>query len=288
MVLVFFGVAILLGITGATLAWEKNEDSFPPSDDCTDFDPCTWDVIEDLGHPEEEHHHHFDRSGALRQQQRSKPQTSAQQLGFEKRDDDDDHHEECRVRVCRHFPMAEGSCCNREDYCYTYDHHKRCHQGICKSRDVTKCKGYCVSSEDCPVLPLVINGSDISAFCFYGSCVTIAFVLYNPGDPNLLLNQSAYPPIGKLEACLASSCVWLPDNGYYSCTYVWRCAPWVNASTTISSAGATAAAANTPAIVLPGMPFTKNYQAVNQHLYSRIQQSFTDLKLTARPNRKEN
>jgi hypothetical protein len=146
----------------------------------------------------------------------------------------------CQEYQCTNVPLATGSCCNRDDFCYFDDPNKKCYNGVCKSLDPTLCKGYCEVDDDCrnefKTIPLQINDTTYAAgyepFCIFNSCTQ--FVSFNARftDPLAMV----YPYNGNLSLFNFSKCVnvvcYKPDlsgvSGFNTCLYTWKCAPYLN------------------------------------------------------------
>jgi hypothetical protein len=150
----------------------------------------------------------------------------------------------CQSFQCQNIPLANGSCCNGEDVCYFDDPNKACVFGTCKSPDPTLCKGYCIGndSSNCPPLPFNINANLTTLVppvtsCLYSSCVTL-FQFHSPiADPNSLLDKSDSTNITNLdiEACLEATCnsqldELNPPPPFITsfCVFKWKCAPYIN------------------------------------------------------------
>lgn len=159
-------------------------------------------------------------------------------------DDDDDHHhhthsqggswwhhkKNCNLYVCSApRELADGSCCNEEDFCYLPDPKKVCQSGECVSKNYSNCKGSCNINSDCLVYPVPISPNfygDITTTCYWGTCMTIlnaAFMYVNPMDAldaNSTYNRSTV-------ACLQGECYLvgdpLVDEFPYQCIYTWKC-----------------------------------------------------------------
>lgn len=139
----------------------------------------------------------------------------------------------CDKFKCEYYPLANGSCCNKNDYCYTDDPNKACVFGDCKSTDITKCKGYCNSTDydenyPCPQIPLVLSGGEeVVSFCLYNSCVTQvvleAVYLDNPFDLIDTTNTSNLTG-SNMKNCLLGSCEFTEFGSV--CVFTWKCAPY--------------------------------------------------------------
>jgi hypothetical protein len=147
----------------------------------------------------------------------------------------------CIQYACEHIPLADGACCNMNDFCYYDDPNKKCMLGNCIT-DPTLCKGYCVEEGSgpesiCNDLPFITSDNmlSVAARCLNHSCVYTVIVEMYIADPYSLL---AVDPTNltdfNITSCLLASCTYGyiddyvgPDNyNFYSmCTFTYTCAP---------------------------------------------------------------
>lgn len=184
---------------------------------CNDFNPCTLDLLTT-----------FPGAGC------SNPNTLYNQIAVS----------DCpKYGVCQSVPLADGSCCNTDDFCYEGDTDKLCSMGVCKPSDYTRCKGYCQDVSECPTLPWIINNETISTQCWippdapeFGSCVYLALVGGYVGDPYSLLDLATTLDYTNLQigSCLSAQCTnYFLKTGTFSyveyteCAYQWTCAPYI-------------------------------------------------------------
>lgn len=235
---------VVMGLSIAIFVKSAPREELHLSFKCNDYDPCTLDVI-DYVHIDDDDRHDFWR-----------------------RDDDDEHHHHHHhcppLAACRHLPVANGTCCNEEDYCYLSDEHKRCVDGRCVSPNLTLCKGYCTDVLNCSAnaIPLIVSPLDVFPQCFFGSCVTTVIVAQTPVDPYALINVTSND-VRRLEGCLDAVCVFNPNSFDYKCIYVWRCAPFNGA---IIIDAVRSQNVSTEAILFPGRPLTPDYIAMGRLL----------------------
>lgn len=131
-----------------------------------------------------------------------------------------------------HIPLSNGSCCTQgEDFCYNEDATKACVFGVCRSSDVTQCRGYCAddSSFTCNyAIPLALDPYNTfrADYCLFNSCVTyVMFADLLIADPLALVTDPNY------RSCLAVTCTSQPlGEGATICLFTWRCAPFVDMS----------------------------------------------------------
>lgn len=158
----------------------------------------------------------------------------------------------CHTRTCSHLPVADGSCCNRRDFCYEDDPTKECQGGQCVSSNPLLCKGYCASDADCnpTLVPLADDLAFQSSFCTYGACTTlIGANIPIITDPNAFLLENTLAQ-RNVTSCLNAECVpfsfW---SGNYSttsaCIYWWKCSTF-----TFTRKRALEAEAETPPVLL--------------------------------------
>lgn len=147
-----------------------------------------------------------------------------------------DSDKACQQYQCSNVPLAAGSCCNRDDFCYFDDPDKKCYAGgVCKSTDPTLCKGYCTSYLDCQnpdtIFPLQINTStyplDTQSSCQYNSCTQYLITIGQFTDPISMI----YPNNGDMLLFNFSKCATVlcfqPIDYLNICTFNWNCAPYV-------------------------------------------------------------
>src|SRR5277367_3007517 len=161
---------------------------------CTDFNPCTADLITYISC-------------------------------------DDTNVSGCLQFKCKYVPLANGSCCNDNDFCYRNDPSKVCFYGKCVSPNPTVCKGFCTTAGDCPILPIVDTDAAIDYDCIYNSCVTTTVIIsdnvitypYNILDNSTLANLNT-------SSCLSASCYYVSNStpAFSVCTFTWSCSVFVN------------------------------------------------------------
>ena len=133
----------------------------------------------------------------------------------------------CSPYQCTYLALANGSCCNHNDFCYYNDPLKTCVYGTCMSPDFTLCKGYCNTDADCfPITALnpVVN---TTTTCVFHSCLTQFVVQTNVVSPLSLMNLTVANS-SNISSCLSAICVNDFDAGFSTCTYQWTCAPFRN------------------------------------------------------------
>src|ERR1700742_316849 len=159
---------------------EEKEESI----DCTDFDPCTRDFKVRLHKREKnDDHRDRDRDGRHHDNDHDHDEHHRHHEDCDEYEDDDDHHDrdddddrdhdrydnnhhkhhrrrKCHRDICIHERMVNGSCCNKEDYCYYDDPCKKCVFGVCQSPNASLCKGFCNTVDDCKVLFAVAASPD--------------------------------------------------------------------------------------------------------------------------------
>ena len=125
--------------------------------------------------------------------------------------------------------LADGSCCNEDDFCYLADSTKVCRSGECVSSNYSLCKGACSVDEDCETNPVPISANVngvITRFCTYGSCITTIDTAYLYPDPFSALDTSSATN-RSIAACLEAECVVTGQVGVdelpFQCTYKWIC-----------------------------------------------------------------
>lgn len=160
--------------------------------------------------------------------------------------DDDDHHHShssgARVggrhwnRTCSNewfctepIKLADGSCCNEDDFCYLEDSTKTCQSGECVSSNYSLCKGACTVDEDCETHPITLSPNYIgesATVCYWGSCITTATVAYNYPNPKDLLDTNT-SDTKSTAGCVSGVCDLIGDVGVdefpYECTFKWDC-----------------------------------------------------------------
>lgn len=198
LLLIHFG--FFVNIFGDVERIQNKECPLQQSDLCSDFNPCTIDYLETTCGNRSD-------SGGIN----------------------------CKTYQCLNVPLANGSCCNRDDFCYTDDPAKACVFGQCKSPNASKCKGYCGNATEfdegvCLDLPLTVD-SNINTGCFFGSCVTITVIVDPVSDPFSLLdiNNNNFNNLNT-ASCLQAFCTSNINAGFTACYYTWTCAPFINAS----------------------------------------------------------
>ena len=173
---------------------------------CTDFNPCSRDVLSPITCPNIN-----DGNGGT----------------------------SCSSYRCDHYNLSEGSCCNDDDYCYRDDPLKTCTDGVCRSLDSTLCKGWCQDDSDCcnpagptcpfPLFPALYHGAEsLRQMCVFHSCVTFFQVDEPIPDPMNLFQVNTYEEI-QMQSCYEAICQ--PDfiNPLPACLYQWKCAPFIGA-----------------------------------------------------------
>jgi hypothetical protein len=171
--------------------------------DCSDGDPCTMDV-----------------KTLLPTTECSGSQVSTQS---------------CVQYACQHIKMANGSCCNSNDFCYTDDPNKKCVLGECIT-DPLLCKGYCTNhSSQCPELPFIVQDyyTSVSTACYSHACVyTVTVEMYIADPYSLLYDDPLDMTYFNISSCLVASCDYrfltglIEGNRQLSiCTFGWSCAP---------------------------------------------------------------
>jgi len=137
--------------------------------------------------------------------------------------------ESCQSFQCVNVPLANGSCCNMDDFCYLNDPNKACVFGSCKSPDPTLCKGYCNINSDCEIIPLNIITDNYFTTCEFNSCVTtvlnaLAFI----PNPMSLLNATDDFTNREIASCLQATCTANAFDQDSICIYTYTCAPFLN------------------------------------------------------------
>lgn len=192
---------------------------------CTDFNPCTMDYIE---FPCPDHDRERERE---KERERDRDRERERDRDGDRDRDRPPHHEKprCHDFLCKPpVAMANGSCCNQNDFCYTDDPNKRCVFGTCMSPDPTKCKGFCNDASDC-LVPVPINpeiGLTVQD-CIQNSCVTVVGPLISGNDPFAIVESDTLLDL-NISHCLTASCVaFYVEGPPYLCFYYWTCAPFL-------------------------------------------------------------
>jgi hypothetical protein len=128
--------------------------------------------------------------------------------------------------VCENPAYADGTCCNQNDFCFLNDPNKTCQAGQCVSTDVTLCKGYCLTDDDCTtaLIPLYPSITNAFTFCLNGACFTYVYTDSNVITPNDLLNLTTMGA-RNISACLESVCFVLNfgEGDILICQFAWKC-----------------------------------------------------------------
>ena len=125
--------------------------------------------------------------------------------------------------------LADGSCCDEDDFCYLPDPKKTCQSGECVSKNYSLCKGSCTVDEDCDAHPITLSPNligDTGSFCYWGSCITIATVAFNYPNPIDLLDTNT-SDTKSTAGCVQGVCSLIgvvgADEFPYECTFKWKC-----------------------------------------------------------------
>lgn len=137
----------------------------------------------------------------------------------------------CTSKQCKNVPLADGACCNAQDYCYYPDDTKTCIDGTCRSSNASLCKGFCNGTNaTCPPLPLTINPNNTITECIFNSCTTISLITAPVVNPYELIDTSNGNITNlNIESCLTATCV--RDTNFDPvasvCFFNWACAPYL-------------------------------------------------------------
>lgn len=125
--------------------------------------------------------------------------------------------------------LADGSCCNENDFCYLSDWKKTCQSGMCVSKNYSLCKGSCVDDDSCDEYPIPISPNFVGTrenFCYWGTCITLVNVHHNYPNPLDLLNNAGSTNKSTI-ACVQGVCDLvgdvLVDEFPFQCTFTWKC-----------------------------------------------------------------
>jgi hypothetical protein len=133
--------------------------------------------------------------------------------------------------VCENLPYPDGTCCNKNDFCYRDDPFKTCQQGVCTSSDPTLCRGFCESDDDCIFSDTpfpIYDAADSTVFCAGGACFAYVQTLNPVNGPGDLLNMTTLLQ-RNTSACLEMSCfqMFAEDSctvfQFQYCQYAWAC-----------------------------------------------------------------
>lgn len=143
----------------------------------------------------------------------------------------------CDSYGCSHIPLADGSECNQNDFCYADDPSKTCVEGTCRSRNSSLCLGFCDDNIPCcdlldpscvfPYKLNLLNPGEVYHYCAYNSCVTLVISDVPIAEPmNLFVNAN----LGDLNqsACIEAVCTTDFFDDITACLYQWECAPYVS------------------------------------------------------------
>lgn len=133
--------------------------------------------------------------------------------------------------VCENLPYPDGTCCNKNDFCYRDDPFKTCQQGVCTSSDPTLCRGFCESDDDCIFSDTpfpIYDAADATVFCAGGACFAYVLSFNQVNGPSDLLNMTTLLQ-RNTSACLEMSCFQVFEENDCSvfqvqyCQYAWAC-----------------------------------------------------------------
>ena len=164
------------------------------------------------------------------------PITNACQVGLlkkmcNKREDHHHHHhhdhDKCDDYTCVIENLADGSCCDRNDFCNLEDPTKTCLGGQCISSNVTNCKGYCTNDTQCSVIPvpfLSFVPLFTGLFCYNNACFTLVGTYAPFNNPTQLLNLTT-PQQRDVANCLSGQTVSFPSEGpsIPGAVFTWGC-----------------------------------------------------------------
>lgn len=125
--------------------------------------------------------------------------------------------------------LADGSCCNEDDFCYLPDPTKVCRSGECVSSNYSLCKGSCAIDDDCSTYPVPISANvnaDITITCNLGTCNTFVYSANPYPDPFSILNTTTSAQ-RSTAACLDATQLLVGEIGVddvpYLYIFTWKC-----------------------------------------------------------------
>ena len=136
------------------------------------------------------------------------------------------HHKDCDQFICVVENLADGSCCDRNDFCSVSNPLKTCQLGQCVSPNATDCKGYCTVLDNCSAIPLPFLSfapQDLEQFCFGGVCYTLIGTVYPFDTPQEMFNLTT---AAQREVANCQTGQLVPDlfgDEAYGAIFVWSC-----------------------------------------------------------------